>query len=96
MSEWQVGDLALCIKSGTVTREGAIYTVTEIWPVGALRFGFVRNVADVPLLIFAEVICEDGDGSHPSRFRRIRRDRHESCEPEFVALLKSSKPKVST
>jgi hypothetical protein len=100
MSDWQVGDLAVCVDassrhpgnmSSSVLREGAVYTVIGIapperWITGEYGIG----------LVFAEVRQPvNSDGSFiATRFRKIRPDKHESCEPEFVTLLKRSRQTV--
>lgn len=95
MSDWQVGDLAVCVASGNITREGSTYTVAAVIPPGALDFGRF-NSYDRPVLYFVGLDPpESGNGSDSARFRKIRPDEHESCEPEFVELLKRSKRRVS-
>jgi hypothetical protein len=95
MSDWQVGDLALCVdarpnpfygKSGLT--EGVIYKVV----------GAVFNPAPHALygeeawgLFLAEISAEAPEGFAASRFRKIRPDEHEACEPEFITLLKRTK-----
>lgn len=91
MSDWQVGDLALCLEiemnTGTVPsglRVGGVYTVA----------GVVCHRDQTGLVL------EDYPSWHPSEawcassFRKILPDEQEACEPEFVTLLKRSKRKV--
>jgi hypothetical protein len=86
MSDWQVGDLALCLADhgdwvgmsyGAVVKgpeNGAVSRVIEIGYAGdGLKF------------------AEFGHFFHRDRFRKIRPDEHEACEPEFVTLLKRVK-----
>jgi hypothetical protein len=97
MSDWAVGDLALCINDAVCPFaghnggmvNGKIYTVRDIIVVDGqtgLRFKDLPDPGpnDCRYLAFSE-----------TRFRKIRPDEHEACEPEFVKLLKRSKRKVS-
>lgn len=90
--DWKVGDLALCVRGGGgklrnafklsgkgyseahkgCVTEGAVYTVRAVRPTdGGLGLGL-----------------KEIDGPWcASRFRKIRPDEHEDCEPEFVELL---------
>jgi len=88
--DWKVGDLALCIESGKVTREGVVYTVSDVQLPGELRHGF-NNGEDFPLLDFFEIPAPPNEASDGRRFRKIRPDEHEPCEEEFVTLIKRSK-----
>jgi len=36
MTDWQVGDLALCVRAGETIRAGEVHTVETIWPNKAL------------------------------------------------------------
>jgi hypothetical protein len=96
-ADWQVGDLALCVDAGPRIYRGGISGAGD----GLLREGRVYHVTAsivrddewgvVPSLKFAGL-------SHPGfdqdRFRKILPDKHESCEPEFVTLLKRTKRTV--
>jgi hypothetical protein len=83
MSDWQVGDLAVCVKPVANLQSGAIYRVVSVCCDGS-----GLNVdGGIPL-----------PGTHAfssGRFRKLRADQHEACKPEFVTLLKRSKRKVS-
>lgn len=96
MSGWEVGDLALCVDANphphSHTRSlppliglelGKVYTVTGVVAAGLL-------LADVPQIETPEWL----PAFRAWRFRKIKPDQHEDCEPEFVALLNRSKRKV--
>lgn len=96
MSDWQVGDLAVCVDASawpasedapSLLRAGAIYRVIAYWPDAEWRHvppspGLQLEGVKRPKL-HSFFSCE--------RFRKIRPDKHEECEPEFVQLLKRSK-----
>jgi hypothetical protein len=91
MSDWQVGDLAVCVDDSPTLRPhcplivGRTYRVVGI---SILREG----------LIVAEAVAMNqsfGGGFLMRRFRKVRPDEREACEPEFVTLLKRSKQRVS-
>jgi len=93
MSDWQVGDLAVCVSVShpmfsDISRRLTVGTVYTVAMVGR------------PLLVlngerglgFAEVSPTRRNRGYPeTMFRKIRPDEHESCEPEFITLLKRSK-----
>lgn len=86
MSDWRVGDLAVCTDGRWLSADLGPPTN---W-VGAVTKVTVR--ADRIGLSFAEF----PDWLHDAKyFRKIRPDEHESCEPEFIELLNRSKRKVS-
>jgi hypothetical protein len=95
MSDWAVGDLALCIESGTQTREGVIYTVVGVVPAGVdFPCDCHRNYGPDDNLFLAGIHYEScGQSSGADRFRKIRPDEREACEPEFVTLLQRIKRK---
>jgi hypothetical protein len=92
MSDWQVGDLAVCVDAGPSKfdgrpcplAEGVAYTIADIVLPGEYRH--LRKCVHGALKV---------SGSRyyyiASRFRKIRPDKHEDCEPEFVTLLKRTK-----
>lgn len=86
---WEVGDLALCVLPSMTTPNalevGRVYTVIDI------NLEWLDH--DLVGLNLAEVVSygEDWDGWMSDRFRKIKPDAHESCEDEFVTLLKRSK-----
>lgn len=86
--DWRVGDLALCVDDARRRYSGP--------PTGLLRKGKVYRVIGIagPNLIMAEGPVGDDLGWRSDRFRKIRPDEHQACEPEFVTLLESFKPKV--
>lgn len=103
MSDWQVGDLAVCVDcSEFVCASGTKHTAIYAVPVGTV----IKVAAIVPAIIDrgygAGEPCgclnlrnADGKGGNLRRFRKIRPDEHQACEEEFVKLLKRSKRPVS-
>lgn len=84
MSDWQVGDLALCAagkgcgdcwENGPHPLDGRTLTVIGVDDWGESH----------PALTFAEA---ERLNWCACQFRKIRPDEHEACEPEFVKLLK--------
>jgi hypothetical protein len=85
--DWQAGDLAVCVDVsvqhtvfvhvGTGLSLGATYRVDGIGE---------PSMAGLPTLILSDV-----GRKFANRFRKIRPDEHEACEPEFVTLLKRTK-----
>jgi hypothetical protein len=95
MSDWQVGDLAVCVdaepQAGDFIRDsqlrvGSVYTVTRVLLSGGRgdRTAIGLSLLGMRPAGGREGYCED-------RFRKIRPDEHEACEPEFVTLLKRTK-----
>jgi hypothetical protein len=96
MSDWQVGDLAACIKKDAWRTfptgrpaEGPAYDTVHR----------VRRVGIFPLDGKAVLWLEAWPGDNfrnsftAARFRKIRPDEREACEPEFVTLLQRIKRK---
>jgi hypothetical protein len=94
MSDWQV-DLALCVNAGRIEprcaavcdklSEGKVYRVAGCWP-DPLDFALVILLEGV-----RSIDPHSGGAFLADRFRKIRPDEHEACEPEFVTLLKRTK-----
>lgn len=95
-----VGDLVVCVKRGEWRGEqtgriisGPIYgaTYTVAW-VGLSRTG------NPSLELEGVETFRNPNGTlapwRADRFRKVIRDKHEPCEPEFVELLNRSKPGV--
>jgi hypothetical protein len=98
MTDWAVGDLAVCVDTlrpeeakpgrsgGDTCRKGAVFTV----------IGIARDAWGNVGLILDDIRSDHPTGGYlASAFRKIRPDKHEECEPEFVTLLKRSKRRVS-
>ena len=91
MSDWQVGDLAVCVAEGSwggwygsplegsPPRNGEVFRVIGI-----------RNVSGITALLLDRYEGTDLWASAHS-FRKITPDKHEACEDEFVTLLKRGK-----
>lgn len=97
MSDWQVGDLAVCVDDRfnpaygeTLLARGRTYTVVEV------TYCTISNVLwhAGTGLVLAGVPCSGLHGFAAERFRKIRPDEREACEPEFVTLLNRIKRKV--
>jgi hypothetical protein len=98
VTDWQVGDLAVCVDAAPPRNNprvppaiklerGKVYTVTGI---RICKNGPGLLVDDEPPHFGATI--EVGWGV--DRFRKIRPDEHEKCEPEFVTLLETFTRKV--
>jgi hypothetical protein len=95
--DWKVGDLALCVDASptmngreTGLAEGRVYRVTAYFPIPEpSKFG------PSPGILVGGVKFAGRRSFSSARFRKIRPDEHEDCEPEFVELLKRSKKRVS-
>jgi hypothetical protein len=93
VSDWAVGDLAVCVKDGAWEFEqcSAPSDVEDKGP----RKGQMLRVSDV-VQMRGEIWLHFPDFDWcdvylHSRFRKILPDKHEACESEFVTLLKRSK-----
>lgn len=95
MSDWQVGDLAVCVDASAMNCEcGSIHLG------GNAALGQSVRVTSIQMTRFCSLRpsimwdgCPDG-GAQARRFRKIRPDEQEACETEFVTLLKRSKRRV--
>lgn len=96
MSDWQVGDLAVCVDATpdilgnpVPLKEGVVYLVSGITPAGiASKYGRTNRLSGLAL---KGVPNKWPCGWAPERFRKIRPDAQEACEPEFITLLKRKK-----
>lgn len=96
MSDWQVGDLALCVDAkpcphfgNTGLVEGVIYTVVKVYvpEIGGASARFGRCTG----LELRELESGTAHGFSAPRFRKIKPDA-EPCEEEFTVLIKRMKP----
>lgn len=94
MSDWQVGDLAVCVDARVNPRVGScplqvgrVYRVARVVGSGPCALYGRHSLG----LILAGVPWSEPEGAAELRFRKIRPDEHKACEPEFVTLLKRSK-----
>lgn len=93
---WQIGDLALCVDNDVRKREpmanqlvlGHIYRVRKCG---------IPQGTDCFCLAFEDILTAPRVGAAfvADRFRKIKPDQHEGCEPEFVTLLNRIKHSVS-
>jgi hypothetical protein len=102
MSDWQVGDLAVCVNDEPcpccgqrqLVRRGNVYTVAGVIDdPGDDKFEAQSYLvlADVPHTPGTEHgYLNEVDEQY---FRKIRPDEREACEPEFVTLLQRIKRK---
>lgn len=97
MSDWQVGDLAVCVDASpdfdgepVPLEQGTAYRVSGVAfaPRPSRKWG-----ARVGLNLLGVEPWPWGYASE--RFRKVVADEHEACETEFVTLLKRLKRKVS-
>jgi hypothetical protein len=84
MSDWQVGDLAVCVDTAkrgcwhaTYIKQGTVYAVR-----GAYRDQDGDHVLALEGVAFPYL---------SDRFRKITPDKREACEDEFITLLKRGK-----
>ena len=93
--DWKVGDLALCVDAGPFSHPR--FRTTKPGRHILLSRGAVYRVAR-PLFEEMTGLCGLALEEFPDhewlaeRFRKIRPDEHEDCEPEFVTLLNNCKP----
>lgn len=99
MTDWAVGDLAVCVERGEIFCEHGLQwtggflgecapsTVTVIAPATA-EWGRVGHQCGCVVLNLA-------DGSHgvAQRFRKIRPDEHQGNAEDWALLLETAKPK---
>jgi hypothetical protein len=97
VSDWQAGDLALCVdarRNPGVARvspiqEGGVYRVAGVQRLGCAHA--LYGTSDCSLFLEG-LLSEALTGAFAAaRFRKIRPDEHEACEAEFVTLLNRSK-----
>jgi hypothetical protein len=98
--DWQVGDLAVCVNAdphpqyGPVTlREGCVYRVAGVKP--GLEFNSLVGRQCIGIYIAGNLSAAPAGSYVADRFRKIRPDEHQACEPEFVTLLKRAKRPVA-
>jgi hypothetical protein len=104
MSDWQVGDLAVCVDDSPARHGPAIRCLSAgiAYTVSRVRYWNGAGKPHGPALYLVGVSYHgsprpNGEprGWHSNRFRKIRPDEHEDCEPEFVELLNRIRRKVS-
>ncbi len=96
MSDWQIGDLALCVddrvcpfwRTNAGLVQGKTYAVVGVMGNGSS----LLHGPGVGLTLDGVVTPSANISS--ARFRKILPDKHEPCEAEFVALLKREKVKA--
>jgi hypothetical protein len=91
MSDWEPGDLALCVRDGSapadVTKAGGVYTVERFWThsngEAVLDFVGIQNGAPVGAVGFW--------GHRASRFRKIRPHTPDAEDAETIRLLNETR-----
>jgi hypothetical protein len=98
MSDWQVGDLAVCVdatsriaRTGTSLAEGQVYRVSGLHMPGKLVRSDFGSPADLGLFLVGLRSVSTSGAFDARRFRKVTPDKHEACEDEFVTLLKRGK-----
>ena len=95
---WEAGDLAVCvdarpnprIRQSSGIQVGQVYRVAVVIQ-HAPRPNAVFGLTSVGLVLDGVWTSSKTGGFAAQRFRKIKPDAHEDCEPEFVELLKRSK-----
>jgi hypothetical protein len=91
-----VGDLVVCLDNSTKYHEAWAFKLQlgRIYKVAAA--GIPNHAQTYPCLGFLEIMTGANvvAAFDATRFRKIRPDEHEKCEPEFVTLLETFKRKV--
>jgi hypothetical protein len=90
MSDWQVGDLAVCVEDRPCRNTGLpnpceLGRIYRVEAVVVSRAGVTGLLLEGVRFPSPTIACWHGN------FRKIRPDKHEDCEPEFVTLLKRRK-----
>jgi hypothetical protein len=97
MSDWQVGDLAVCVDAAPRVCECGKTHLGTTAPLGRTVEVSACGI-DARFCTKYPIMRWRGgpiDGALALRFRKVRPDEHEDCEPEFVELLNRIKRKVS-
>lgn len=100
MSDWQVGDLAVCVDAGPSTFNGRLSNPARYGLLEGRRYRVTGMIirADSPWQGVHCLLIDDPTfrlGLASIRFRKILPDKHEACEEEFVTLLKRTRRRVS-
>jgi hypothetical protein len=96
MSDWAVGDLAVCVNTDDLQT-----CIPGRRGVAGRRFKLGSTYCVVAVSVHAAtqepVLLLEGQSQTAAarRFRKILPDKHEACESEFVTLLNRIKRKVS-
>jgi hypothetical protein len=94
VSDWQIGDLMLCVDAGPMKIIGGLEEA-EDEAIGNLREGRIYRVDRIRTGLTVDCIglvdLTERAGGVSTRFRKIRPDEHEACEDEFITLLNRSK-----
>ena len=95
MNDWKIGDLALCIKSGRVTRTGSIYTVSDMLlkqPGERLRNpdGSRRYLTSPVLLLRFEGVkpVRKNSWSNSDRFVKVTPEDEDGFDKEIIDKMK--------
>lgn len=91
MSDWQVGDIAVCVDASSSRKlvEGAAYVVESI----GVAEPWWRDAGELGLWLVGTPSDSSSGGFRADRFRKVTPDKPEACESEFVTLLNRIKRK---
>ena len=86
--DWQVGDLALCVRggrdvnpAGELTRAGCVYTVANVF-ISPFKGNLRLHFKELPAFIGNPIWASNAD-----RFRKIRPHKADEQDRETIALL---------
>lgn len=90
MSDWQIGDLALCIKGYSLCKPplvtGSIYTVRDVfWGVDATEECEALELDGMPIIIDEQ--GEQWDGHESYRFTKVTPPAADEFDRETIALM---------
>ncbi len=93
---WKVGDLALCVdaRPHPLFGDGGL-TVGAVLTVVAIGVEMPNVVVGRGRSLWFSELSTGNPGYNEHRFRKIKPDAHEDCEPEFVTLLQRIKRPVT-
>lgn len=90
MSGWEVGDLALCLAGGEVTRAGSLYTVRDVLiPDEAREEKGVRytNTSGYSCLRFVGTVARAGQWATERRFIKVTPPEADEFDRETIDLM---------
>ena len=88
MSDWQIGDLAVCVQDWP---EAVACGIVAGKAYGVAGVYVSPRTGNVGLVLAGVVVPRPHNSTNARHFRKIRPDTHEPCEEEFVTLLKRGK-----
>jgi hypothetical protein len=88
------GDLVVCVDVRPIPTQYCVWSAENLTRNATYRVLDTGVDPDDGSPIYHLNPSVGEDGALQCRFRKIRPDEHEDCEPEFVELLKRSKVKA--